>query len=241
MERRPPAARPSRTPSRTALTYIEPQRPNTIARSLAIGNPADGPYASRAIRDSGGWAEDVSDVEIVSAIQELAETEGVFTETAGGVTTAVTARLYAHGRIQPDELTVTCITGNGLKTTDCLQGAYEQNQAIRPRLSDFEAFVEERNAVNEALSAGRRKLCPLESCCRMHFRSTPTTSARSLSTAANLPELITEIEGRFPALRQHLRGEDGQIRRFINFYVNEEDIRFLGNEKYASRKATKCW
>jgi len=78
---------------------IEPQKPNTIARSLAIGNPADGPYASRVIRDSGGWAEDVSDVEIVSAIQELAETEGVFTETAGGVTTAVTARLYAHGRI----------------------------------------------------------------------------------------------------------------------------------------------
>jgi threonine synthase len=127
---------------------IEPQRPNTIARSLAIGNPADGPYASRAIRASGGWAEDVSDVEIVSAIQELAETEGIFTETAGGVTTAVTARLYAHGRIHPDELTVACITGNGLKTTDCLHGAYKQTEAIRPRLSDFEAFVEEQNATN---------------------------------------------------------------------------------------------
>ena len=93
----------------------------------------------------------MSDIEIVSAIQELAETEGVFTETAGGVTTAVTARLYAHGRIQPDELTVTCITGNGMKTTDCLQDCYEQNQAIRPRLSDFENFIEERSAVNEAL------------------------------------------------------------------------------------------
>src|SRR5271165_2649881 len=123
---------------------IEPQRPNTIARSLAIGNPADGVYAARAIRSSGGWAEDVSDVEIVSAIQELAETEGIFTETAGGVTTAVTARLYAHDRIKPDELTVTCITGNGLKTTDCLQDCYESNQAIRPRLSDFENFIEER-------------------------------------------------------------------------------------------------
>ncbi len=93
----------------------------------------------------------MSDVEIVSAIQELAETEGIFTETAGGVTTAVTARLYAHGRIKPDELTVTCITGNGLKTTDCLSEVYEQGQAIRPRLTDFESFVEERNAVNEAL------------------------------------------------------------------------------------------
>ena len=131
---------------------IDPQRPNTIARSLAIGNPADGLYAARVIRNTGGWAEDVSDVEIVSAIQELAETEGIFTETAGGVTTAVTARLYAHGRIQPDELTVTCITGNGLKTTDCLQGAYGERKAIRPRLADFEEFVEEHNAASRGLS-----------------------------------------------------------------------------------------
>jgi len=131
---------------------IEPQRPNTIARSLAIGNPADGLFAARVIRGTGGWAEDVSDVEIVSAIQELAETEGIFTETAGGVTTAVTARLYAHGRIQPDELTVTCITGNGLKTTDCLGGAYDQDKAIRPRLADFEEFVEEHNAASAGLS-----------------------------------------------------------------------------------------
>src|SRR5271170_4334730 len=74
---------------KNGLSHHEPQRPNTIARSLAIGNPADGPYAIRAINESGGWAEDVSDVEIVSAIQELAETEGVFTETAGGVTTEI--------------------------------------------------------------------------------------------------------------------------------------------------------
>ena len=143
---------PISTAVKNGTDVIEPQRPATIARSLAIGNPADGPYASRAIRASGGWAEDVSDVEIVSGIQELAETEGIFTETAGGVTTAVTARLYAHGRISPDELTVTCITGNGLKTTDCLQDAYEPGLAIRPRLTDFENFVDERNAVNQALS-----------------------------------------------------------------------------------------
>ena len=134
---------------KNGLTHHEPQKPNTIARSLAIGNPADGPYAIRAIRESGGWAEDVSDVEIVSAIQELAETEGVFTETAGGVTTAVTARLYAHGRISPDELTVIAITGNGLKTTDVLHGKYEQQQPIRPRLADFEASVEEKNELEE--------------------------------------------------------------------------------------------
>ena len=77
----------------------------------------------------------MSDVEIVSAIQELAETEGIFTETAGGVTTAVTARLYAHGRIHPDDLTVTCITGNGLKTTDVLQGA---TSSMQPSARDWE-------------------------------------------------------------------------------------------------------
>lgn len=137
---------PISTAVKAGTEVIEPQKPSTIARSLAIGNPADGPYASRCIRESGGWAEDVSDVEIVSAIQELAETEGVFTETAGGVTTAVTARLYAHGRIEPDELTVTCITGNGLKTTDALNGAYETEQAIRPKLADFEAYLDERSS-----------------------------------------------------------------------------------------------
>ena len=137
---------------KTGTENIEPQRPNTIARSLAIGNPADGVYAARVIRTTGGWAEDVSDVEIVSAIQELAENEGIFTETAGGVTTAVTARLYAHGRISPEELTVTCITGNGLKTTDCLHGAYDSSKAIRPRLADFEEFVEELTAASQGFS-----------------------------------------------------------------------------------------
>ncbi len=121
--------------------YIEPQRPNTIARSLAIGNPADGPAAAKMIRESGGWAEDVSDVEIVAGIQELAETEGIFTETAGGVTTAVTARLYAHGRISPDETTVVCITGNGLKTTDALEGCFEAGVAVKPKLAAFDEYI----------------------------------------------------------------------------------------------------
>lgn len=129
---------------------ITPQRPNTIARSLAIGNPADGPYASRMIREVGGWAEDVSDVEVVSGIQELAETEGIFTETAGGVTTAVTARLLAQRRIGADEVTVSVITGNGLKTTDCLSGRFDVGRAVRPRLADFEEYLAELDGVRKA-------------------------------------------------------------------------------------------
>jgi threonine synthase len=139
---------------------IIPQRPNTIARSLAIGNPADGPAAAKMIREAGGWAEDVSDVEIVSGIQELAETEGIFTETAGGVTTAVAARLYAHGRIGPDETTVICITGNGLKTTDAIASRFDHldARAIRPRLADFDAYLRSLDGTPEAelVAAGER-------------------------------------------------------------------------------------
>jgi threonine synthase len=122
---------------------IIPQKPSTIARSLAIGDPADGSAAAKMILQDGGWAEDVSDVELVSGIQELAETEGIFAETAGGVTAAATARLYAHGRIGRGETTVVCITGNGLKTMDVLAGRYEHMNApaIRPRLADFEAYI----------------------------------------------------------------------------------------------------
>ena len=128
---------------REGLRWIEPQRPNTIARSLAIGNPADGSAAAAMIRETGGWAEDVSDIEVVAGMQEMAETEGIFTETAGGVTTAVTARLFADGRISREETTVLCITGNGLKTTDALAGQFREQRAIRPRLADFAAYLEE--------------------------------------------------------------------------------------------------
>jgi threonine synthase len=124
------------------LARFEPQKPNTIARSLAIGNPADGNYASKLIRESGGWAEDVADAEIVAAIKLVAETEGVFTETAGGVTAGVTEKLIRQGRIRPEETTVVCITGNGLKTTDAIAAEFPVTEAIAPRLDAFEAYLE---------------------------------------------------------------------------------------------------
>jgi threonine synthase len=123
------------------LPRFQPQKPNTIARSLAIGNPADGPYAARLIRESGGWAEDISDPEIIDSIKLLAETEGIFTETAGGVTTGVTAKLIEQGRIRTDETTVVCITGNGLKTTDAIAADFPPTEAIEPRLEAFEAYI----------------------------------------------------------------------------------------------------
>jgi threonine synthase len=124
------------------LARFEPQKPNTIARSLAIGNPADGPFAMKLIRESGGWAEDISDPEIVAAIKLLAETEGIFTETAGGVTAGVTKKLIAQNRIKLDETTVVCITGNGLKTADAIAAEFPASEAIAPRLEAFEAYLD---------------------------------------------------------------------------------------------------
>jgi threonine synthase len=129
---------------------IDPQKPSTIARSLAIGNPADGMYASRAIRSSGGWSEDVSDKEIVESMELLATTEGIFGETAAGVTVGCAKTLIAQGRIRPEEETVLCITGNGLKTTDALVGRYPLEDAIEPRLVAFEKFMGQAMAVSAA-------------------------------------------------------------------------------------------
>ena len=132
---------------------IEPQKPATIARSLAIGNPADGHYAIKAITKSGGWAEDVCDHEVVESIQLLAECEGIFTETAGGVTVGVARKLYRQDRILPDEITVLCITGNGLKTTDALAGKYEAEAAILPKLAEFEKYLQNTLEVPETVEA----------------------------------------------------------------------------------------
>jgi threonine synthase len=133
---------PISTAIKTGSAEIEPQKPATIARSLAIGNPADGHYAIKTIKQSGGWSEDVSDPEVVDSIRLLAETEGIFTETAGGVTVGCAGKLYRQDRILPEETTVLCITGNGLKTTDVLAGVYQTEIPIAPKLSEFENYLQ---------------------------------------------------------------------------------------------------
>jgi threonine synthase len=133
---------PISTAIKTGSSEIEPQKPNTIARSLAIGNPSDGLYAIRAIKQTGGWSEDVSDPEVIDSIQLLAETEGVFTETAGGVTVGTAGKLYRQDRILAEETTVLCITGNGLKTTDALAGVYAAETPIAPKLKEFEKYLQ---------------------------------------------------------------------------------------------------
>ena len=118
---------------------IRPVKPNTIAKSLAIGNPADGYLAARTIKQSGGGAEDVSDPEVLAGIRLLAETEGIFGETAAGVTVAATQKLFAKGIISRDEVTVVAVTGNGLKTLDAVNLPFPVT--IDPKIGSFEDAI----------------------------------------------------------------------------------------------------
>jgi threonine synthase len=120
---------------------IKPVKPNTIAKSLAIGNPADGVYALATVKETGGWAEDVSDDEIVEAIKLLATTEGIFTETAGGVTLGVARKLIEQGRIPKDESIVVSITGNGLKTQEAVVEKIGKPIKIKPNIAHFQENV----------------------------------------------------------------------------------------------------
>lgn len=132
---------PISTAIKQGVDVIRPVRPNTIAKSLAIGNPADGFYAAQVVRESGGYGEDVSDEEIIEGIKLLARTEGIFAETAGGVTVATTKKLIKQGKIGKNETTVICITGNGLKTQEALTGQTLEVHHIKPNLAAFEELL----------------------------------------------------------------------------------------------------
>jgi threonine synthase len=123
---------------------VRPVRPATIAKSLAIGNPADGPYALDVVRRTGGAIADVSDDEIVDSMRLLASTEGIFGETAGGVTVGVLRKLLAAGQLDPGAETVIINSGDGLKTLDAITGAVDVPASIRPTLEAFQEAVSGR-------------------------------------------------------------------------------------------------
>jgi threonine synthase len=128
---------------------IEPQKPHTIAKSLAIGNPADGYYAYNVVKDSKGWGESATDREIVDAIKLLAKLEGIWTEPAGGTTLAAAIKLIQSGRIPRDESIVVSITGNGLKTLEAVQDELPYPTVIDPKLSEFDALIESNKNNNK--------------------------------------------------------------------------------------------
>jgi threonine synthase len=127
---------------------VAPVKPDTIAKSLAIGNPADGYYSLKVIKDTGGWAVSVSDAEVVEGIKLLAQTEGIFAETAGGVSVAVARKLAESGRIDPDETVVVYVTGNGLKTPEAVADRLAPPLTIAATMEAFEAalVVDQRGA-----------------------------------------------------------------------------------------------
>src|SRR5438876_1267735 len=139
---------PISTAQKAGLDFFKPVKPNTIAKSLAIGTPADGFYALKAMKETGGSAEDVTDDEIREGIRLLAETEGIFAETAGGVTVGVAKKLIAAGKIPANDSAVLCITGNGLKTLDAVTGHVGKTREIRPSLREFESLLDAEAKVN---------------------------------------------------------------------------------------------
>ena len=126
---------------KAGLDFFKPVKPDTIAKSLAIGTPADGFYALKVMKETKGHGDDVTDQEIREGIRLLAEYEGIFAETAGGVTVGVAKKLIANGRIPKDDSAVLCITGNGLKTLDAVAGHVGSTKEIRPSLREFEALL----------------------------------------------------------------------------------------------------
>jgi threonine synthase len=128
---------------KAGLDFFKPVKPNTIAKSLAIGTPADGFYALKVMKETGGHAEDVTDDEVREGIRLLAECEGIFAETAGGVTVGVAKKLIASGKIPATDSAVLCITGNGLKTLEAMTGHVGQTREIRPSLREFEAMLKD--------------------------------------------------------------------------------------------------
>jgi threonine synthase len=126
------------------LDHPDPVKPDTIAKSIAIGNPADGFQVLETVRATGGWGEMVTDEELLSAIELLASTEGIFTEPAGGTTLAVTKKLIEQGRIPRDESIVVCITGNGYKTSEIFTERTRPAATLGRALKDFDAFIAAR-------------------------------------------------------------------------------------------------
>jgi len=133
---------PISTAQKAGLDFFKPVKPNTIAKSLAIGTPADGFYALKVMKETNGRADDVTDDEIRQGIKLLAECEGIFAETAGGVTVGVAKKLIASGAIPADDAAVLCITGHGLKTLDAVAGHAGYTREIKPSLREFESLLD---------------------------------------------------------------------------------------------------
>ena len=193
-----------------------PVKPDTIAKSLAIGNPADGPYAVELAQKTSGVIESVTDDEIRAGIRLLAETTGIFTETAGGVTTAVLAKLAAAGAIDPAERVVAYITGDGLKTLDTVRGTLRghRDRAVAGR-------------VRVGLRDRRGGVMAVTIKLPTQLRDAAGNQTEAQVDGATVGEALDSLYAQHGELRQRIADDGGGLRRFVNVYLGGEDIRFL--------------
>ena len=209
--------------SRTGWDVCKPVKPDTIAKSLAIGNPADGPYALDLARRTGGSIDSVTDDEILEGIRLLAETTGIFTETAGGVTTAVLRSWPSAATSARTSGWCCVITGEGLKTLDAVRGTFE---TVRDRAV---ARGVRGRASPETPSALCNLPVPMAVTVKIPTQLRSVTGGESetaVDGATTVGEVLDGLYDRFDGLRDRI-AEDGDLRRFVNVYVRGEDIRFL--------------
>ena len=199
-----------------------PVRPDTIAKSLAIGNPADGPYALDLARRSGGSVDSVTDDEIREGIRLLAQTTGIFTETAGGVTTAMLRKLAERGDIGAGERVVLVITGDGLKTLDAVRGTSTATRSTPASSRSRQPCPGRPSAPCNLPDPHDRHGQDSHPAAERHERRLET----SVAGATTVGEVLDGLYDRYDGLRERI-AEDGDLRRFVNVYVGGEDIRFL--------------
>ena len=205
---------------------IRPVKPDTIAKSLAIGNPADGWYALDAIRNSGGACASVTDDEVIEGIRLLARTEGIFAETAGGVTIATLAKLAAQGVVRSDERVVALVTGHGLKTVEALAGRGRPDRHHRPHARGVRprpwAAIDERADAEPRGAHDERQGPDPHPAAHPHRRR-----RRGDIEGSTVGEVLKALDAAHAGLRRaDLRRRRG-LRRFVNVFLADEDVRFL--------------
>ena len=213
---------------------VRPVKPDTIAKSLAIGNPADGPYVLDVARRTGGAVEDVTDDEVRDGIQLLARTEGIFAETAGGVTVATLKKLVETGQLDPDAETVVFNTGDGLKTLDAVADRVGPAATIEPSYAAFTApdwseppfgSLRPRTRARHPRTeeTHERQRPDPDHPAHLHQRRVRGAPPR----AAPSPRCSTSLDASYPGIKGRILDDQGALRRFVNVYVGNDDVRFL--------------
>ena len=215
---------PVATAFKAGVDAIRPVKPDTIAKSLAIGNPADGIYVLDIARRTGGAVEEVTDEEIRAGIVLLARTEGIFTETAGGTTVAVLKKLVETGQLDPELETVVINTGHGLKTLDAVSGTV----APRPP-SHRRTTRSSRPASSLDPPAEQNRSTAVSVSVRIPTILRTYTGGESEVTAegGTLADVLDDLEASYTGIRARILDDAGDIRRFVNVYVGNDDVRFL--------------